>query len=118
MRAVLAVTLFAFVTNASAATPTRTCAQRADSNRSNPAEHRTPDDLVVGHRIMLVGLLAEKIRDTESGTAGWKWFKALSVVRRGRRVTISIPRSQRDRLRLNYGHSRTALTFAPCSDRR
>jgi hypothetical protein len=118
MRTALALALLAFAANAHAASPVRTCAERADSDSANPADSPRPDDVFVGHRILLVGLQASKVRDTAGDTPGWYWFKALAVVRTGRRVTISIPRAQRDRLRLQYGHDRRSLTFAPCADRK
>src|SRR2546430_1441086 len=119
MRGLLALALVTFAATASAAgTPIRTCAERADSNSANPADSPRPGDIFVGHRILLVGLQETKTWQVESGTPGFLWFKSLAVVRAGRRVTLSIPRSQRDRLRLEYGHSRRSITFAPCADRK
>src|SRR4051795_12980689 len=119
MRVAICLALLAFAANAQAATPVRTCAQRADSDSSNPAASPTSDDIFVGHRILLAGgRTAGAVRNVESGRPRWWWFKSLAVVRRGRRVTISIPRTFRDRLQLQYGHGRGAQTFAPCSDRK
>ena len=118
MRVALVPALLAFATGAQAATPVRTCAQRADTDSGNPVTSPTPDDIFVGHRILLAGgRTAGALRNVESGRAGWWWFKSLAVVRRGRRVTISIPPSFRDRLHLRYGRGREAQTFAPCGDR-
>ena len=113
MLAGLAIALATLGVNA----PVRGCAERADSNSANPAESPRPEDMFVARRLLLVALQAPKTWETDGATPGWKWFKSLAVVRRGRRVTLTIPRSQRSRVRLEYGHSRTSITFAPCADR-
>ena len=99
-----------------AAPPVRGCAQRADSDSANPVDTPRREDLFVGRRLMLVGALGEKSWEYEEAK-GRFWFKSLAVVRRGKRVTISVPRAYRDRLKLRYLGDRPAVTFAPCRDR-
>src|SRR5215212_5920676 len=101
MRVALALALLAFAGNAQATTPVRTCAERAESNSANPADAPRPEDLFVGRRILLLGARGTKTREYKQDD-GRYWFKSLAVVRRGKRVTITVPPSQRARLRLNY----------------
>jgi hypothetical protein len=116
MRVAVALALLAFAGNTHAAAPVRGCADRADSNSANPADNPRPEDLFVGRRILLVGALGPKTWEYKQDD-GQYWLKTLAVVRRGKRVTITVPRSLRARLRLNYSRGRATTTFSACNDR-
>jgi hypothetical protein len=116
--AILAACIAAAATAAGAA-PVRGCAERADSADPNPADTPTSDDLFVGRRILLVGARETKPWEVRLDS-GWLWLKTLADVRRGRRVTLTVPRGERRRLKLNWSDARGARvsqTLAPCGDR-
>ena len=117
----VALAMGASVAGASDPLPVRTCAQRAESDSSNPALTPRSGDLFVARRLMLVGAAAPKTSDEGSGVPGKFWFKALAVVRAGRSARLSIPASERGRLGLQYamgrnGSERTTarIELQPC----
>jgi hypothetical protein len=91
-----------------------TCDRGVDTAPGNPPLSPNADDLVVGHRVVLVGAAAPKVNEFRDQPGRWWWLKTLVVVRKGRAVTLTVPRGERGRLHLRYqGTSRTA-TFRPC----
>jgi hypothetical protein len=91
-----------------------TCDRGAETAPGNPPLSPDADDLVVGHRVVLVDAAGPKVNEFRDHPGGWWWLKTLVVLRKGRAVTLTVPRGERGRLHLRYkGSSRTA-TFRPC----
>ena len=63
---------------------------------------------------MLVGAAAPKTHEIRDRPGGWWWLKTLAIVRGGRVVTLSVPRSERARLHVRYLGNAGAATFGPC----
>lgn len=112
---VVAVAVTAFASGGSASVAAAAaCDRGVETSPGNPPLSPSSDDLFVGHRIVLVGAAAPKVHEFRDRPGGWWWLKTLVVVREGRAVTLTVPRSEQGRLHLRYsGNSRTA-TFRPC----
>jgi hypothetical protein len=98
-------------------TRARTCAQRAESDSSDPVQNRTADDLFIAHRLLLAGLRGVKTQDIPAnGVPGKYWFKALAEIRTGRDITLSVPASERGRWWLAYSNDRgeNVVRLEPC----
>jgi hypothetical protein len=90
------------------------CDRGVETGDGNPPPTHTADDLFVAHRIVLIGAAAPKAHEFHDHPGGSWWLKTLVIVRPGRAVTLTVPRSERGRLHLRYtGNARTA-TFRPC----
>jgi hypothetical protein len=85
-----------------------------ETGDGNPPPTPTSDDLFVGYRIVLIGAAGPKDHEFRDRPGGSWWLKTLVIVRPGRAVTVSVPRSERKRLHLRYTGNPRAATFRPC----
>jgi hypothetical protein len=90
------------------------CDRGVETTDGNPPPTPTPVDLFVGHRLVLVGAATPKTHEVRDRRGGWWWLKTLVIVRGGRAVTLTVPRSERGRLRLRYLSDARMVTFRPC----
>src|SRR5437870_2802211 len=111
--AVTASAVVAFAAGGSGASVAASaCDPGVQTGSGNPPLSPSAEDLVVGHRIVLVGAAAPKVHEFRDRPGGWWWLKTLVVVRKGRSVTLTGPRSERNRLHLRYGPgSSSGVTF-------
>src|SRR3954451_12627908 len=68
------------------------CDPGVETAPGNPPLSPSSDDVVVGHRVVLVDAAAPKVHEFRDRPGGWWWLKTLVVVRRGRAVTLTVPR--------------------------
>ena len=119
IRVAAALALVALLTAAeSPSVPTRTCAERAESDSQNPVELRSADDIFVARRLLLVG--AAGVKRVDYRRDGTYWLKSLAVLRSGRAVTLSVPRRHRRHLRLLYDggeRGEVSVRIVPCPTR-
>jgi hypothetical protein len=92
----------------------KTCDRGVATAPGNPPLSPSFDDLVVRDRIVLVGAAGPKSHEFRDHPGGWWWLKTLVAVRKGRAVTLTVPRSERSRLHLRYGGDSRTATFRPC----
>lgn len=110
----VAVTAFAAGGSAASVRVAATCDRGVETGDGNPAPTPKAGDLFVGQRIVLVGAAAPKVHEFRDRPGGWWWLKTLVIVREGRAVTLTVPRSERRRLHLRYTGDSRAATFRPC----
>src|SRR3954469_1965178 len=119
MRVVAVAAVLALVAGASATAgggPVRTCGESIGATNETPTVRS--NDLLIGHRLVLIGAAGTKTRTFDSGTKGWFWLKSLAAVRSGRVVTLTVPRRQRGRFRLRYANRQrwtASVTFHTCA---